>query len=58
METVSFAFPVLCLILYTSGWSEVENEQRSGCGEKKLMFLERDIIASYLSDLTRFQHIE
>ena len=25
--------------------------------EKKLMFLERDVIASYLSDLTRFQHI-
>ena len=24
--------------------------------EKKLMFLERDDIASYLSDLTRFQH--
>ena len=24
--------------------------------EKKLMFLERDIIAPYLSDLTRFQH--
>ena len=24
--------------------------------EKKLMFLERDVIASYLSDLTRFQH--
>ena len=24
--------------------------------EKKLIFLERDVIASYLSDLTRFQH--
>ena len=25
---------LLCLILYMSGWSEVENEQRSGCGER------------------------
>ena len=33
METVSCAFSLLCLILYMSGWSEVENEQRSGCGE-------------------------
>ena len=24
---------VLCLILFMSGWSEVENEQRSGCEE-------------------------
>ena len=34
METVSCAFSLLCLILYMSGWSEVENEQRSGCGER------------------------
>ena len=33
METVSCAFSLLCLILYMSGWSDVENEQRSGCGE-------------------------
>ena len=33
METVSCAFSLLCLILYMSGWSEVENEQRSGCEE-------------------------
>ena len=33
METVSCAFPLLCLILYMSGWNEVENEQWSGCGE-------------------------
>ena len=33
METVSCAFPLLCLILYMSGWSDVENEQWSGCGE-------------------------
>ena len=30
METVSCAFFLLCLILYMSGWSDVENEQRSG----------------------------
>ena len=35
METVSCAFSLLCLILYMSGWSEVENEQRSGCGESE-----------------------
>ena len=29
METVSCAFFLLCLILYMSGWSDVENEQRS-----------------------------
>ena len=34
METVSCAFSLLCLILYMSGWSEVENKQRSGCGER------------------------
>ena len=34
METVSCAFSLLCLILYMSGWSDVENEQRSGCGER------------------------
>ena len=28
METLSCAFSLLCLILYMSGWSEVENEQR------------------------------
>ena len=33
METVTCAFSLLCLILYMSGRSEVENEQRSGCGE-------------------------
>ena len=33
METVSCAFSLLCLILYMSGWSEVENEQRNGCEE-------------------------
>ena len=33
LETVSCAFSLLCLILYMSGWSDVENEQRSGCGE-------------------------
>ena len=33
METVSCAFSLLCLILYMSGRSGVENEQRSGCGE-------------------------
>ena len=33
METVSCVFSLLCLILYMSGWSDVENEQRSGCGE-------------------------
>ena len=27
METVSCAFFLLCLILYMSGWSEVENER-------------------------------
>ena len=27
METVSCAFSLLCLILYMSGWSDVENEQ-------------------------------
>ena len=30
METVSCAFFLLCLILYMSGWSDVENEQQSG----------------------------
>ena len=30
METVSCAFFPLCLILYMSGWSDVENEQWSG----------------------------
>ena len=30
METVSCAFFLLCLIHYMSGWSDVENEQRSG----------------------------
>ena len=34
METVSCAFSLLCLKLYMSGWSDVENEQRSGCGER------------------------
>ena len=34
IETVSCAFSLLCLILYMSGWSEVENEQRSGCEER------------------------
>ena len=24
-------FFLLCLILFMSGWSDVENEQRSGC---------------------------
>ena len=27
METVSCAFSLLCIILYMSGWSDVENEQ-------------------------------
>ena len=27
METVSFAFFLLCLILYMSRWSDVENER-------------------------------
>ena len=35
METVSCAFSLLCLILYMSGWSEVENEQRSGYVENE-----------------------
>ena len=30
MENVSCAFFLLCLILYMSGWSDVENEQQSG----------------------------
>ena len=42
METVSCTFFLLCLILYMSGWSDVENEQaeRSGCGEylKRIFF--------------------
>ena len=29
IETVSCAFSLLCLILYMSGWSEVDNEQRN-----------------------------
>ena len=31
----------------------IEQEKKQ---KKKLMFLERDVIASYLSDLTRVQH--
>ena len=30
METISFALFLLCVILYMSGWSDVENEQWSG----------------------------
>ena len=30
METVSCVFFLLRLILYMSGWSDMENEQRSG----------------------------
>ena len=43
METVSCAFSLLCLILYMSGWSEVENEQRSERAEWMWRISDEDI---------------
>ena len=41
METVSCAFFLLCLILYMSGWSDVENEQRSDVENERVEWMWR-----------------